>query len=230
MNSPAPRSLGGTMVDLATARMNMVESQLRPNRVTDPRIITAFETLPRERFVPEDRQAIAYVDEDLKIAKDRYLMEPMVLARLISAADVRPTDLALVVGCDTGYAAAVMASLAATVVALECDDDLAALAEKNLAALAVDNAVVVRGKLQQGYPKQAPYDVILINGGIEVILERIQEQLGDHGRLVMVERRSQGCGRAVLIERFGDAFGRRTLFDAATPVLPGFEREKRFVF
>lgn len=218
------------MVDFATARMNMVESQIRTNRVTDARILAAFETLPRERFVPADRQSVAYIDEDLKIAENRYLMEPMVLARLISAADVRASDLVLVIGSETGYAAAVMASLAATVVVLESDEELAAKAEKNLADLSVDNAVIVRGKLQQGYPKQCPYDVILINGGVEEVPERIRDQLADQGRLVTVERHSQGLGKAILIERFADAFGRRTLFDAATPVLPAFEKEKRFVF
>lgn len=217
-------------MDFATARMNMVESQLRTNRVSDPRIIGAFEDIPRERFVPEAQKSVAYIDEDLKIAPSRYMMEPMVLARLISAASVNATDLALVIGCDTGYAVAVMARLAATVVALESDDELAQHGEKNLNALGVDNAVLVRGKLAQGYPKQAPYNVILINGGVHEVPERIKDQLADHGRLVTVERKAQGLGKAVLIERFGDAFGQRTLFDAATPVLPEFEKEKRFVF
>ncbi|RDD63908.1 protein-L-isoaspartate O-methyltransferase family protein [Ferruginivarius sediminum] len=218
------------MVDFTAARMNMVDSQLRTNRVTDPRVLGAFETVPRERFVPEHLRSIAYVDEDLKIADGRYLMEPMVLARLLDAARIDASDVVLIVGAATGYACALTARIAATVVGLESDKDLAKQAEAMLSDQVTDNAVIVKGDLAKGYPKQAPYNVILINGAVEDVPERITDQLADGGRLLTVVKNGPGMGKAVLMERIGDAVGRRTLFDAATPVLPGFTREKGFVF
>lgn len=218
------------MIDFAKARMNMVDSQLRTNRVTDLRLLDAFETIPRERFVPKDLRPIAYVDEDLRIAEDRYLMEPMVLGRMLEAASISTSDVMLVVGSGTGYPCAIAARLAATVVGLESDADLAKEAEAVLQDLSVDNAVIVRGDLPKGYPPQAPYDTILINGGVDEIPRPIVDQLADRGRLVTVVRKGPGHGKATLVERFGDSVGQRTLFDAATPVLPGFAREPGFVF
>jgi protein-L-isoaspartate(D-aspartate) O-methyltransferase len=218
------------MPDFDTARLNMVESQLRPNRVSDERLLDAFETVPRERFVPETLRSITYVDEDLKIAPGRYMMEPMVLARLLQTAAIEPGDMVLVIGAATGYACAVAAHLAATVVGLESDTELAEQAEGALEALSVDNGVIVRGSLTEGYPKQAPYNVILINGAVQEIPSAIANQLADGGRLVTVERSGTGMGKAVLMERFADSFGRRNIFDAATPILPGFEKAPGFVF
>lgn len=217
------------MLDFATARMNMVESQLRTNRVTDRRLIAAFETVPRERYMPESKRSIAYVDEDLRITDDRYMVEPMVLARLIEEAQVRSDDVALVVGAGTGYACAILAELAATVVGLENDPGLANAAERALSAEGVDNAVIVQGELAKGVPKQGPFNVILINGAIETLPDALVQQLADGGRLVSV-RREGAVGRAFLLERFGEAEGERVLFDARTPVLTGFEAARGFVF
>jgi protein-L-isoaspartate(D-aspartate) O-methyltransferase len=217
------------MLDFATARTNMVESQLRTNRVTDRRLIAAFETVPRENYVPESKRAIAYVDEDLKVATDRYMTEPMVLARLIEDAHVQTGDVALVVGAGTGYACAILANLAATVVGLESEEALADAAEATLAREGVDNAVIVRGKLTEGVPRQGPFNVIVIDGAIETLPEALVEQLADGGRLVGV-RREGPVGRAFLLEKFGDATGERVLFDARTPVLRDFAAEKGFVF
>ncbi len=217
------------MLDFATARINMVESQLRPNRVSDPRVIAAFETVPRERYVPEAKRAIAYVDEDLRITGARYMMEPMVLARLIEGAAPRSSEVALVVGAGMGYACAVLARLAGTVVGLENDEALAATAERTLAREGVDNAVVVGGDLTQGVPRQGPFNVILVNGGVETLPDALVDQLADGGRLVMVRRRGR-VGRGILLERVGNATGERVLFDANTPVLPDFTAEPGFVF
>lgn len=217
------------MLDFATARNNMVKSQLRPNRVSDPRVIAAFETVPRERYVPEAKRAIAYVDEDLKITADRYMIEPMVLARLIEGAAPRSGEVALVVGAGMGYACAVLAQLAGTVVGLESEETLAAAAERTLAREGVDNAVIVRGDLTQGVPRQGPFNVVLVNGAVETLPETLVDQLADGGRLVAV-RRTSSVGRGVLLERVGDATGERVLFDASTPILPGFTAESGFVF
>ena len=218
------------MLDFATARTNMVESQLRTNRVNDPRVLAAFETLPRERFLPEHLRTIAYVDEDLRIAPGRYAMEPMILARLSDHAEVKPGDVALIVGAGCGYACAVMAHLAATVVAVESDATLADNAARALDASGIDNTAIVQAPLPDGHPRQGPYNVILINGAVAEVPQGLLDQLADGGRLLTVIRDNAGIGRGTLFERFGDAIGRRTLFDAGTPLLPGFARAVAFEF
>lgn len=217
-------------MDYAAARFNMVESQLRTNKVTDAALLEAFEAVPRERFLGEAQRPVAYVDEDLAVAPDRYLMEPMVLGRLLQAAALEPGDMVLEVGTGTGYAAAILARLAGTVVALEDDAALAAQAEAAFEALGIDNVVLVSGPLNQGYPKQAPYNVILLNGAVAAVPEGMCAQLGEGGRLVTVVRQGAGTGRAVLMQCSGGHVSSRVLFDAATPYLPGFQPEAGFVF
>lgn len=218
------------MVDFATVRMNMVESQLRTNKVTDQRVLEGFETVPRERFVPEHLKSLAYIDEDLRVGDGRYMMEPMVMARLMDAGDLSPSDVVLVVGAGTGYALAILGRIVATVVGLESDAGLAKQAETRLDELGVDNAVVIQGDMTKGYAKQGPYDVILINGAVGEVPKTLTDQLTDGGRLLAVVREGAGPGRATLLERWGEALGRRTLFDANTPILKGFERQEGFVF
>lgn len=213
------------------ARENMVENQLRPNKVTDPDLLAAVRRIPREQFVPRHLQSIAYVDEDVPLGNGRFLREPVIVARLIQEAAVQKGDIVLDIGCNTGYSTAVLGSLAATVVALEAEDHFADEAEKLLHDLDICNAVVVRQKdLREGYAQQGPYNVIFINGSIPRIPEKIRAQLADGGRLVTVLSEFGHMGTAVLMTRDGDSFSSRTLFDAATPTLKGFEAEKAFVF
>lgn len=218
------------MKDFAAARHNMVENQIRTNRVTDPRVIAAMEAIPRERFVPRRLESVAYVDEDMPLAPGRYLMEPLVLARLLQAARIGEGDVVLDIGCASGYSAALIGRLAATVVAVEGDAALNELAIGLLAELDVDNAAVVSGAVNEGYPRQAPYDAIIIDGAVEAIPEAITDQLGEDGRLVAVVTGGGPVGRATLVERLHGGFSRRTLFDAQVPLLPGFEVEHGFVF
>jgi protein-L-isoaspartate(D-aspartate) O-methyltransferase len=220
-------------MDFEASRRNMVESQIRTNRVTDQALLGALLRVPRERFVPKAVRALAYIDEDLRLAPERFLMEPMVLARLIQAAGVKSTDVVLDVGCATGYATALLADLAATVVGLESDAALAGEAVKVLQDLDVDNALIVEGDLRQGYPRQAPYDVILINGAVAEVPETIADQLADGGRLVTVVgnlRQTGRVGRATLLTRVARTISSRSLFDAAIPLLPSFAKEPSFVF
>lgn len=217
-------------MDYAAARLNMVESQIRTNKVTDARIIAAMSELPRERFVPKPLRGIAYVDEDIHIGNRRYLMEPMVLARLLQVANVGPQNIALVVGVGTGYAAAALARLAATVVGVESDAALASQASRLLAELGLDNVAIVEGRLAEGYPRQAPYDVILLDGAVEEIPSAIFDQLAEGGRLVAVVAPPGEPGKAVLAIRNSGVVSTRPVFDAATHLLPGFEREPGFVF
>ncbi|WP_422367036.1 protein-L-isoaspartate O-methyltransferase family protein [Pelagibius sp.] len=218
------------MVDFAAARLNMVESQIRTNKVTDLRVIEAFEAMPREQFVEDALQGIAYVDEDLEVSPGRYLMEPMVLARLLQAVAPGPSDMVLDIGCATGYSTAVLAGLAETVVGLDKDRGMVEQANRTLNALDLDNAVVVEAPLEGGYAKQAPYNVILLQGAVSEVPAAIKEQLAEGGRLAAVVIDEAGIGRATLIQRSGNIFAARILFDAATPLLPGFEREVGFVF
>ncbi len=218
------------MVDFAAARSNMVESQIRTNKVTDPHLLDAFETTPRERFVPEPLRGIAYVDEDVALGGERFVMEPMVLARLLQAARPGPGDVALDLGCGSGYATAILSRLVATVVALEVDAALAAAANQTLDELEIDNAVVVEGQLAEGYPKQAPYNVILLNGAVSEVPLAIADQLAEGGRLVTVVSVGAGLGRATLMRRDSGVISSRILCDASVPVLPGFEAAPGFVF
>ena len=218
-----------TMLDFDKARANMVESQIRTNKVTDERLVAAMRAIPREIFVPPALQGVAYVDEDLNVGGGRYMTEPMVLARLLQSADVGPEDAVLVIGSTTGYAVALLAQLAETVVGIEDDAELVNAADKNLAALGIDNAAVIRLSLAEGYAKQAPYDVILIEGRCGVVPEVITRQLAPGGRLVTVTD-ERGVGKATLLRRSGDTVSGRVLFDAQVPALGCFARKSEFVF
>jgi protein-L-isoaspartate(D-aspartate) O-methyltransferase len=217
------------MLDFDKARANMVECQIRTNKVTDARLISALRTVPRETFVPDGLKGVAYIDEDLDMGGGRYMTEPMVLARLLQAAEIGPKDAVLVIGSTTGYAVALLAQLAETVVGIEDDAELVAMADKNLAALGIDNAAVITMALDEGYPKQAPYDVILIEGRCEVVPDVIARQLAPNGRLVTVTD-DRGVGKATLMRRSGDTVSGRVLFDAQVPPLVCFERKPAFVF
>jgi len=217
-------------MDYAAARYKMVENQIRTNRVTDPLVVAAMNELPREAFVPETLQGVAYVDEDIPLGGGRCLMEPLTTALLLQTAEIGPEDVVLDIGCGTGYASAAMARMASTVIALESDPELAAHANGALANLGLDTVTVVEGPLQAGYARQAPYDVIFIGGGVEEISPAITDQLADGGRMVAVVYDKRRVGKGSLFVRVGDVVSRREVFDAATPMLPGFERESTFEF
>ncbi len=218
------------MPDYATARLNMVENQIRTNRVTDERLLAAITEVPRERFVPKRLQGNAYVDQDLALGDGRYLMEPVVFARLLQAAAIGPGDVVLDIGCGTGYSTAVLGKLAGTVVALESDAALAKEAIEALTELDVDNTAVVEGPLDEGYPRQAPYDVIVLGGSVDAVPDAITDQLVDGGRLVAVVNVAPSVGNIEVIRRLHGGLSRRQLFDATVPVLPGFAAEHGFVF
>ena len=217
------------MIDFAAARRNMVDGQVRTADVTDLRIQSAMLEIARENFVPPDSAGLAYLDLDLPVGKagSRRLLKPMVLAKLIHAADIASSDRVLDVGCATGYAAAVLARLAGEVVALDEDTDLARAAKSALAAQ--PNVTVVSGPLTSGWPKAAPYDVILLEGAAEVAPQAFLRQLRDGGRLVCVLGGGPGA-KAMLYCRSGQELGARPIFDANAAVLPGFAKPPAFAF
>lgn len=217
------------MTNLALARSNMINSQIRPNGVKDHRVVEAMETVPRELFMPKAMRGAAYVDEDMEIAPGRFILEPLVLARLLQAAQISADDIVLEIGCATGYATAVLARLADTVVALEQDQELAERATRNMTSLEVANAAIVTGDLISGYPDEGPYDVILLGGSVEELPKGITDQLAEGGRLVVIEKLGN-VGKAILCSRNGGNLGRRQLFDAAVPLLPGFAKGADFTF
>lgn len=212
-------------------RKNMIECQVRPNKVTDENLLAAMRDVPREKFLPPHLQNMAYADEDIAVGNGRYLLEPTVLARLLQAANVRKEDVVLDVGCGTGYATAILGRLSGKVVGLESDQKMAVEASGLMKQLRVPNAEIVHAaRAQDGYTPKGPYDVILIGGAVAAVSDTIKSQLADGGRLVTVVSRKGHGGSGVLITRHGDSFSTHSLFDAAIPFLPGFEEKKAFVF
>jgi protein-L-isoaspartate(D-aspartate) O-methyltransferase len=221
-----PRGKELEPMDFALARANMIESQVRPNGVTDERIILAMAAVPREYFVPPSRRSLAYMDEAIELTHDRgvqprYLMEPMTFARLLQLLALGPGDSVLDVGCATGYSTAILANMAGRVVALESDAELAREADSNLAHLGLANARVVTGTLSKGWLAEAPFDAILVNGRIPAAPLELLAQLKDPGRLAAVVGEND-VSQGALFTRNG-AFSVRSAFDAAVSRLPDFE-------
>jgi len=217
-------------MDFETARTKMVDNQIRTTDVTRHDILRAFLQVPREEFVPASRKPLAYIDEDLPIGNGRYIMEASPFAKLLQLAAVTADDVVLDVGCGSGYSSAILSHLAGSVVALEEDAELAAAAGDNLARLDYVTCVVVEGKLEEGYPSEAPYDVIFFEGAVERLPDTFFEQLRDGGRLVVVE----GVGNAAAAKLYfkdengivSDRFG----FNCSVKPLPGFDKAREFAF
>ena len=229
-NEPTAFGAEGAGVEASGSRRKaMVDGQILPNNVTDEGILAAFLEVAREPYVPRALRAVAYVDDDLRIAPGRHLLAPVVLARLLQAAAIGPEDAVLDVGCASGYSTAVLARLASAVVALESDGELAGWANRALAVVGIDNAAVVEGALEEGCAEQGPYDVIVVNGATGRPPEALVEQLSEGGRMVLVSREGE-VGRAMLYRRRDGVVSHTELFDAQVPVLPGLEASATFRF
>lgn len=218
------------MSEFETARLAMVNSQIRPNDVTDHRIQDAMADIPRERFLPKSQAAKAYADTEARVAEGRFMLTPRDLAKLVQAADIRPTDVVLDVACGRGYSTAVLARLAETVVGLEQNDlGLAEKATDALNAIETDNAAVVEGELSKGVPGQGPFDVIIVNGAVAEPAQAWIDQLSVGGRLAVIVR-DGSVGRARIYTKAQNTVGDRDVFDTTAPYLPGFEPEAKFAF
>jgi protein-L-isoaspartate(D-aspartate) O-methyltransferase len=215
------------MQDFELSRQNMVDCQIRTSDVTAHRVLSAFQTVPRERFVPSNMAELAYIDEDIEVADDRYVMEPAPFAKLVQAAAIGSEDVVLDIGCGTGYSSAVLSRFASLVIALEEDPDLAKTAAKTLADLDYDNVAVVEGPLNKGYAAEGPYDVIFVGGCVDVVPAGLFEQLREGGKLVVVEG-AGNTGTARLYLRSGEDISGRRLFNCAVKPLPGFQKKAEF--
>lgn len=217
-------------MDHARARANMVENQLRPNRIDELRLLAAMQDVPRERFVPKTWRGVAYADEDLILPEGRYLIEPLAFARLVQTARIGPEDVVLVLGCTTGYAGAVLSRLAATVILVQPDETAAKRIESLMDELGVDNVVVTLGEDPlAGHPSEAPFDIILLAGALAEVPPALSEQLAEGGRLVAVIDHGN-VGKGTLFTRLHGVVGRRILFDAQIPHLPGVKANTEFTF
>jgi protein-L-isoaspartate(D-aspartate) O-methyltransferase len=226
------------MIDFARRRLTMVDTQLRPNEVTDTRLIAAMSALPRERFVPERLRPFAYIDERLEVfpaidaAPARFLLAPMVLARLVQLAAVEPGDTVLDVGCATGYSTAILARLAREVIGVEPEPELADAARANLRALELANVEIVESDLARGCPEKGPYDVVLLNGSVPGEPRSLFGQLREGGRLAAILCRPDpgALGRATLFVKAEGEVSGLPHFDAGAAPLPRFSRESSFSF
>lgn len=220
-------------MDLMAARRRMVDCQVRPNDVTDLRIIEAMLDVPRELFVPQSLRPCAYLDQDINVSvpgnPGRYLLKPALLARLLQAAAIGGHDKVLVVGCASGYAAAIVAKLAQVVLATESDAALVSQAQNALRQIGIGAVPVKQAQAREGDAAGAPFDVIVLQGATQVGLETLHNQLRVGGRLVGVDATSPS-ERAIMMTRSESDFGTRILFDASAPTLPGLERPASFVF
>ncbi|MBV9061346.1 MAG: protein-L-isoaspartate O-methyltransferase [Alphaproteobacteria bacterium] len=216
------------MPDYFAQRLNMVESQVRTNDVTDRRIQDAMKVVPRERFVPSGKRALAYADAAVEVTPGRFLLDPRTLSKLAQVAQIKPSDRILDVGCATGYSTAVLARLAGEVIGLEEDHALVEIARATLGETQ-GNVQVVQGSLTEGWQANAPYDVIFLNGSIEFVPVSLRSQLGEDGRLVAVVRKGPQ-GRACRFLRERGRMGQWISFDSTLPFLHGFREPRRFVF
>ena len=216
------------MTDYQTRRKTMVDTQIRPSDVTKFPIIEAFLSVPREKFVPDGKREAAYIGENFKIGQSRVILEPRTLAKLLDALDICNDELVLDIGPGLGYSSAVISPMAEVVIAVEDDSSMANEAEEILTEVGADNVVIQIGKLEDGAPEHGPYDVIILQGGVEKIPSSILKQLKNGGRVgaIFVE---EGLGTAKIGFKLNDKINWRYSFNAAAPVLPGFFKQKDFV-
>lgn len=217
-------------MDYDLAREIMVDSQIRPNDVTDPAIVAAFMHTPREEFVPSSRRPVAYSELEIETSKGRALWTPRDTAKLVKLAQAKPTDVVLVIAAGSGYEAALLNHLADTVIALEDNAGLVDAMSTRFAELGIDRVAPVEGKLEAGLPEQAPFDVIYVCGMVETLPDAWGAQLSEGGRLVAVMADAGGIGRGKVFTKAGDTLSARDAFDACPPRLAQFDRKPSFTF
>ena len=213
-------------------RKNMVDGQIHPSGVIDPRILENFELVPREQFVPSKMMGVAYQDEDLVLPDGRFLLDPTVHARMIQALNLKTEDVVLDIGCACGYSSAVICNMVTTVIAVEQTQKYLDMAQDVWDGIEASNIAAFKGMLKKGYPDEAPYDAIILNGATAETPAHLVPQLIEGGQMVFIDRPAGSVvGQAVLLKHTGGGeFSQRPLFDAITPYLKGFEPVETFAF
>jgi len=215
------------MTDFTASRTAMVDCQVRPSDVTKYPIIAAMLDIPREVYVPTDLRAVAYVGAHVNLGGGRVVLDPRIFAKMLDALDVQPSELVLNVACSLGYGTAVLARLADFIVGLEENPDMAQEAQANLSAQSVDNAVVETGPLAEGAAKHGPYDVIVVEGGVQTTQMALLDQLKEGGRIAAIVY-DDAAGQCRIGVKIDGKVSWRASFDANAPVLPGFEKLEAF--
>ena len=222
-----------TLQNFEKSREAMVVSQLQPSGVVSEAVMAAYRTVPREMFVPNNLRGVCYLDDDIDLGEGRFLMEPLIHARIVQDADIERADKILDIGGGTGYSAAILAQLAGQVVALDQDEKLLQQAPSHWEQLGLKNITAVIGNHKDGYAKGAPYNMIVINGAVAALPEGLLSQLASGGRLYFVEQTeedSAGHLMVVVKEPTSGVFLRKDLGNVSTSSLKGFEPAPTFVF
>lgn len=221
-----------TMNKFAQARTNMVDCQIHTNGVITPTILSAFETVERQNFVPDSMQKIAYCDDDLQVAENRYILEPITHAKMIESVAPQKNDVVLDIGGTTGYSAAILSSLTSTVIALENDSALLSKAQYEWNKMDACNIVAIEGPLNEGNTKNTPYNIILVNGAVAEIPDALLNQLAENGRLIaIVKPAGNTVGDVTIIHKTpNESYSTQKLFSAGAHYLPGFEPKETFNF
>lgn len=215
------------MTNFSARRIMMVDTQIRPSDVTKFPIIDAMLSVPREDFVPRMSREAAYLGENLSIGSDRVLLEPRTLAKMLDALDIGNEEFVLDVGSAFGYSAAVIAHIAEAVVAVEADEAFAQESQEALATAGIDNVIGHVGPLHEGAAEHGPYDVIVVEGGVQEVPQSLLDQLKEGGRIAALFMNG-ALGEVRIGRKRGDQVSWRMSFNAGAPVLPGFERAEEF--
>ena len=218
-------------MDFKIARKNMVENQIRANKVTSLNVINAFLDVPRERFVPDALQEISYVDEDIQLSRNRFMMKPMILARLFQSLNLKGNENILHVGSNSGYGSAILSRMCSSVISLESDKKLFETSIHTFSNMGFDNVVPLHGSMENGVEKEAPFDIIFIEGSIETEPKSLFGQLNENGKLIAIIRPANiKIGKAKLFFKIGNEIGQENLFDAQVSKLSIFKSKTKFSF
>ncbi len=214
-----------------SSRNLMVETQLRPNNIVDPNILEAFKNIPREVFVMQNtHKSLAYMDTHLRTEDNRYLLAPLLIAKILQAAEIKSGDAVLIIG-GSGYMAALAGYLGATVFVLDNNSEYASRTSKTLTQIEEDSVIFVEGDMTKGWPNEAPYDLILFAGAISYLEKELADQMDNGGRIIAPINQSDGkSGRVELWEKWHHHISSRILFEACTPFLPNFMPAEKFEF
>lgn len=204
------------------ARTNMVKSQILPQNIRNELLVDIISKTPRQIFIPEEKQGVAYIDEAVSVGGGRYILSPMVFAKMVEALDIKGTESILDIACGTGYSSVILAKLCRKVVAVESNNDLASKAHLNLNKLGINNVIIIGDRLVDGHEESAPYDIIFINGAIKEIPSSLLSQLGDNGKLITIVSKSRNMGSIVLLKKINSIVSSEDIFDVNLPIIEDF--------